>query len=212
MLSSKYSEYNRIVEEIKSCTKCPLHKTRRNPVPGEGSIDAEVMFVGEAPGEREDATGRPFVGAAGKFLDQLLASVGLRREEVYITNILKCRPPGNRDPREDEIAACTPYLWRQIELIKPKVIIALGRHAARVLYAKAGLKWTNMSKKHGSVVEASINGHRVLLAVTYHPAAALYNPRLRSALQEDFKKIFEEVKASDKRRHGRSLLDYFRTS
>jgi len=206
------SEYNKLVEEISKCTKCPLHRSRRNPVPGEGSINAEIMFVGEAPGEREDATGRPFVGAAGKFLDQLLASVGLRREEVYITNIVKCRPPGNRDPREEEVNACTPYLWRQIALIKPKVIIALGRHAAKVLYSKAGLKWSNMTRMHGKVVEATIDGHNVLLAVTYHPAAALYNPRLRDTIEEDFKNIFREVRkdAGKEEKTTRSLLDFFK--
>ena len=207
------NEYNRLVEEISRCTKCPLHRSRRNPVPGEGSINANIMFIGEAPGEREDATGRPFVGAAGKFLDQLLASVGLRREEVYITNVVKCRPPGNRDPREEEVSACTPYLWRQIALIKPRLIVALGRHAARVLYLKAGLKWSNMSRMHGKVVEATINGYNVLLAVTYHPAAALYNPRLKNTIEEDFRNIFRGIRKESGGREEkttRSLLDFFK--
>jgi len=211
-LQDKYEEYSRLIEEIRKCTKCPLHRSRQNPVPGEGSLNAEVMFIGEAPGEREDATGRPFVGAAGKFLDQLLASVGLRREEVYITNIVKCRPPGNRDPREEEVAVCTPYLWRQIALIKPRIIVALGRHAAKTLYSKAGLKWSNMTRMHGRIVEAVIDGHKVLLAVTYHPAAALYNPRLRGILEEDFKKIFSEVgkHSRSEEKATRSLLEFLK--
>ncbi len=209
------NEWARLIEEIMNCRKCPLHKTRKNPVPGDGDPQADIVFVGEAPGEREDLMGKPFVGAAGKFLDHLLGLVGLDRSKVYITNIVKCRPPGNRDPREEEIEACIPYLWRQIKLIKPKMIVALGRHAARTLYGRAGLKWTNMTRDHGRIVEAVLEGNRVLLAVTYHPAAALYNPRLRSKLEEDFKKIFEEygrkVKEGSATSSKRSpnLLDFF---
>ncbi len=179
-------EYRRLVEEIARCTRCELHRFRRNPVPGEGPLDARVMVVGEAPGKKEDEQGRPFVGPAGQLLTRLLELAGLRRDRVYITNVVKCRPPGNRDPRDEEIEACLPYLIRQIQLIKPSLIIAVGRHAGRTLYRLAGLRWTSMTRLHGRVVEAVIAGRRVLLAVTYHPAAALYRPPIREELERDF--------------------------
>ncbi|HEW89812.1 MAG TPA: uracil-DNA glycosylase, partial [Candidatus Bathyarchaeota archaeon] len=124
-----------LIAEIKACTRCPLHATRKNPVPGEGSLDAELMLIGEAPGRWEDEKGRPFVGAAGKLLNKLLGVAGFRREEVYIANVLKCRPPGNRDPRPEEVSACTPFLDRQIEIIGPKVIATLGRHSTRYIFS-----------------------------------------------------------------------------
>ena len=193
--ASREEEYRRLVEEIAKCTKCPLHLHRRNPVPGEGPLDARVMVVGEAPGKKEDEQGRPFVGPAGQLLNQLLGLAGLDRSQVYITNVVKCRPPGNRDPRDEEIEACLPYLIRQIRLIQPGLIIAVGRHAGRTLYRLAGLRWTSMTRLHGRVVEATIAGHRVLLAVTYHPAAALYKPPIRRLLEEDFSgPIAEAVK------------------
>ena len=180
-------EYKKLVKEIMECKKCRLHKYRRNPVPGEGPLNADVMVVGEAPGKNEDLQGRPFVGAAGQLLNKLLELAGLKREEVYITNIVKCRPPGNRDPQEDEIQACLPYLLRQIQLIKPKLIIAVGRHAARTLLQLAGLHWHSMTEQHGKVYDATIAGVKLKIAVTYHPAAALYKPPLRQKLEEDFK-------------------------
>lgn len=199
-------EYRRLVEEIRSCTKCRLHATRKNPVPGEGPLDADIMLVGEAPGKREDELGRPFVGRAGELLNALLRMAGLRREDVYITNVVKCRPPGNRDPREDEIAACLPYLIRQIQIISPKLIIALGRHAGRTLYSLAGKKWPGMRRAHGRAVPARVAGVSVTLYATYHPAAALYNPQLRSVLEEDFRRIPSLLGASARKR---SLLDFF---
>ena len=180
-------EYRRLVEEIRNCTTCRLYKTRRNPVPGEGPVTAHVMIVGEAPGRNEDVQGRPFVGAAGQLLTQLLELAGLKREEVYITNIVKCRPPGNRDPQDDEVEACLPYLLRQIQLIKPRLIIAVGRHAARRLLELAGHRWHSMTTQHGKAYEGVIAGVRLKIAVTYHPAAALYKPPLRNKLEEDFK-------------------------
>ena len=208
-------EYNRLVEEIRNCTKCPLHRYRKNPVPGEGPLDAEIMFVGEAPGKTEDETGRPFVGAAGSLLTKLLREAGLEREKVYITNIVKCRPPGNRDPTDEEIEACTPFLWRQVKIIRPKVIVALGRHAGRVLFRKAGLEWKSITAHHGRVYEAVIEGIRVKIIPTYHPAAALYKPPLRSILEEDFRKaIAEAAKEAEtssmagRRGRQRSLLDF----
>jgi uracil-DNA glycosylase family 4 len=210
-------EYRRLVEEIAHCTRCPLHRYRKNPVPGEGPLDARVMVVGEAPGRREDEQGRPFVGPAGQLLNRLLELAGLRRDMVYITNVVKCRPPGNRDPKEEEIEACLPYLIRQIRIIRPGLIIAVGRHAGRVLYRLAGLRWTSMTRLHGRVVEAVIEGQPVLLAVTYHPAAALYKPPIREELEKDFSgPIAEAVKkvmggGGGERRSGQtSLLDFMR--
>jgi len=202
------SEYRRLVDEILSCTKCPLHLSRRNPVPGEGRIDAEVMFVGEAPGRREDELGRPFVGMAGKLLDKLLSLAGLSRGDVYITNVVKCRPPGNRDPRPEEIAACLPYLRRQILIVRPKLIVALGRIAGKTLFEEAGLKWTSMARERGRARRATLYGHSVILYATYHPAAALYNPQLRSILEEDFRRI-PEILGGERGRGRRTLEDFF---
>ncbi len=187
--------YRELIEEIASCKRCDLHRFRKNPVPGEGPLDTRVMVVGEAPGRKEDERGRPFVGPAGKLLDKLLELAGLKRSQVYITNVVKCRPPGNRDPTDEEIEACLPYLLRQIRLIKPRLIIAVGRHAGRTLYRLAGLKWESMSRLHGRVVDAVIEGVRLKLAVTYHPAAALYKPPIREKLEKDFSgPIAEAVK------------------
>jgi len=185
----KEEEMRALVEEIMSCTRCPLHATRKNPVPGEGSLDASLMLIGEAPGRWEDEKGRPFVGAAGKLLDSLLSSIGLRREEVYIANVLKCRPPGNRDPRPEEVEACTPFLDRQIMIIRPKVIATLGRHSTSYIFSKAGLAFKRISDVRGSVLEARVLGLDVLIIPTYHPASALYNPGLKDVLRSDFETI-----------------------
>ena len=208
MLSSNWDE---LIKEIMSCKKCDLYKYRKNPVPGEGRLDADIMFIGEAPGAQEDERGRPFVGAAGKLLTELIESIGLKREEVYITNVVKCRPPNNRDPTEEEIEACSPYLIRQIQLIKPKIIIALGRHAGRFLFTNAGLKWRNMTVMHGKVYDAELFGVKTKLLATYHPAAALYYPKLRPELEKDFttiKKLYEEVVKGGQKKSRRTLLDY----
>ncbi len=178
--------------KIKTCTRCGLHRTRTNAVPGEGSADADVMLVGEAPGYWEDQNGRPFVGAAGKYLTELLRTAGLKREDVFIGNILKCRPPGNRDPTDEEIETCSPYLQKQIQLIKPKLIVALGRFAARVLLGKP----VPMGRSHGTLVDCSFGGWQGKLFISYHPAAALYGTS-RDLLEEDFKKLGEIVKKLD---------------
>ena len=198
-------EYEELVREILSCRKCPLHKGRKNPVPGEGSLDARVMFVGEAPGRREDELGRPFVGMAGKLLDRLLSLAGLSRGEVYITNVVKCRPPGNRDPKPGEIAACLPYLRRQIQLVRPEIIVALGRIAGKTLFSEAGLRWRSMAVERGKPRRVELYSHSVTLLPTYHPAAALYNPQLRSVLEEDFRLLARLLRGEG---GGRSLLDY----
>ena len=216
MAEDKQAEYQKLVEEIRNCRKCELYKFRKNPVVGEGPLDARVMFVGEAPGKQEDETGRPFVGAAGKLLTHLIEEIaGVKRSQVYITNVLKCRPPGNRDPREDEIRACTPYLWRQIRLIRPRAIVALGRFAGRVLFEKAGLSWRSMRAHRGKIYEVAIEGIPLLLTVTYHPAAALYNPKLRDELEADFRGPIRQVIAQAMGREDRgkkhvTLLDFLR--
>ena len=145
------------------------------------------------------------MGAAGSLLNTLLRLAGLERRMVYITNVVKCRPPGNRDPRPEEIRACLPFLERQIKLIKPRVIVALGRHAGKTLFQLAGLRWPGMSKAHGRPVEAELLGLKVVLYPVYHPAAALYNPQLRRVLEEDFRRL-PSIAGTGRRR--RSLLDY----
>ena len=172
---------NNVSNEVVACTKCRLCETRRNAVPGEGSKDAKVMFVGEAPGEQEDSQGRPFVGAAGKLLTELLVSIGLRREEVYITNVVKCRPPKNRPPRRDEVSACKPYLERQFLLIAPRVICPMGNSAIHSLMESE----KSVTDLHGIPFEVGT----VTYFPMYHPAAALYTFQLRRVLEEDFKKL-----------------------
>lgn len=157
-----------------------IAKTCLNPVPGEGSVDAKLMLVGEAPGAQEDKLGRPFVGASGKFLEEMLASIGLKRDDVYITNIVKFRPPSNRDPFQEEIEACLPYLLGQIKIIQPELIIFLGRHSMNVF-----LPELRISQAHGQPVRQS----GLVFLPLYHPAAALYNGSMRTVLQEDFARI-----------------------
>jgi DNA polymerase len=167
-------------DEIAICQRCDLAKGRTQTVPGEGLENAEIMFIGEAPGFHEDRQGRPFVGAAGQFLEELLASIGLSREEVYICNVIKCRPPGNRDPLPDEIEACKPFLDRQIELIQPRLIVTLGRHSMARYFPNASI-----SRIHGQPKRI---GGRIYYPM-FHPAAALHQPRWRSAVEEDMLKI-----------------------
>lgn len=194
MPGSKEEQMAALVAEIASCTRCPLHATRKNPVPGEGNLDAELMLIGEAPGRWEDEKGRPFVGSAGKLLNKLLALAGFSREEVYIANVLKCRPPGNRDPRPEEVEACTPFLDRQIQIIRPRVIATLGRHSTRYMFSKAGLRFTKMSDVRGHLYEVKVLGLAILLVPTLHPASALYNPSYRSLLEQDFELIGRAVR------------------
>jgi DNA polymerase len=168
-----------IVAHVASCTRCPLSSTAIKPVPGEGNANAGFMCVGEAPGATEDETGRPFVGAAGQLLTRILAAIELRREDVYICNVLKHRPPGNRNPRPEEVTACSPYLIRQIELIRPKVILALGTFAAHTLLD------TKLSI--GKLRNQIHRYYGVPLIVTYHPAALLRNPSWKRPAWEDVK-------------------------
>lgn len=179
-MTNNPSEYNLLVQQISTCTRCGLSRTRTKAVPGEGSLTARVMFIGEGPGFFEDQSGRPFVGPAGQLLSELLASVGMKREDVYITNMVKCRPPNNRDPLPGEIQACQPYLDKQLEMIKPKVVVTLGRYS----FAKF-FPGDSISKSRGK--PRQWNG--IVIYPIYHPAAALHNPKLRSALEEDFKRL-----------------------
>jgi len=194
-----------IAREIRSCRKCNLWLTKKNYVPGEGSENAGIMFIGEAPGKEEDEQGRPFVGNAGKFLTALIEkNLGLRREDVYITNILKCRPPNNRDPDEEEVDACFPYLERQISVIKPEIIACLGRHSARTVFEHFGIPFTTISRERGLMREKIVDGRIIRFIATYHPAAALYKPPLKETIEEDFKKLRNFVKKKNP-----TLLDFF---
>jgi len=184
------AELASVHSEIMGCTKCELHKSRKNAVPGEGPIDAEIMFVGEGPGLNEDEQGRPFVGAAGKFLTELLGSIGLSRSDVFITNIVKCRPPNNRAPRKPEIEAYNQYLMSQIRLVKPRIVCALGSPAITTLLGQE----YSATKVHG---KPTSKGDVTILPM-YHPAAALYDASLKEVLALDFKTLKEllEVKAT----------------
>lgn len=186
-------ELERIADEVRQCRKCSLGSIRTNAVPGEGNANVRIMFVGEAPGADEDAQGRPFVGRAGQLLDKVIAAMGLNRSDVFIGNILKCRPPDNRDPRADEIICCLPYLQTQIEAINPEIIVALGAHAAKTLL--------NTTKSIGELrgqfhkYYAGLGRSPVKLMATYHTAYLLrnYSPENRKRVWEDMKKVLAEL-------------------
>jgi len=172
-------------DAVAGCTRCALAQGRTQVVFGAGSPHADLLFVGEAPGFHEDKQGVPFVGAAGQLLTKLLAAIGIAREDVYIANVLKCRPPGNRDPQPEEIEACEPHLWRQIELIQPKLICTLGNFATKLLSGKPA----GITRVHGRPQEVVLGGNAVTLYPIFHPAAALYTPRMLAVLEEDFARI-----------------------
>jgi DNA polymerase len=176
-----------VYNEASVCEKCPLSATRNRVVFGAGNADADLMFVGEAPGFHEDQQGVPFVGQAGKLLDRLLATIGLTRADVFVANTLKCRPPGNRDPQPDEIQACESHLFRQIDLIRPKVVATLGNFATKLLSGKP----LGITRVHGQEQDAVLGGRRVLLYPLYHPAAALYTPAMLKVLESDFARLPE---------------------
>lgn len=181
------TELDAYAAEIAGCTRCRLAEGRTQVVFGNGNPDADLMFVGEAPGFHEDKQGFPFVGQAGKLLDQLLAGIGLARDMVFVANVLKCRPPGNRDPMPDEIEACESHLFRQVELIEPKVVATLGNFSTKLLSGKQ----TGITRVHGQVQEVTLGSRSVLLYPLYHPAAALYTPSMLNVLREDFARIPE---------------------
>lgn len=174
------SELTDLYQEVRVCQKCILAQGRTNAVPGEGPEDAAIMFIGEGPGFHEDRQGRPFVGAAGNYLNELLEKIGLNREQVYITNVVKCRPPGNRDPESEEIEACRPYLDRQIDLIRPRLVITLGRFSMQRYFPGASI-----SRIHGQAKRVG----SVIYFPMFHPAAALHQPRWRTLVEEDMLKI-----------------------
>lgn len=180
---------NEIASQVAVCTRCQLHYSRKKSVPGEGPSAAEVMLIGEGPGFYENEQGRPFVGAAGKLLDELLARGGVKREEVFITNVVKCRPPGNRDPLPEELSACNEYLERQIEAINPKIIVTLGRYSMGKF-----LPMARISEAHGQPVWQ--RGR--LIIPMYHPAAALHQPALKTTLERDFSKLGEHIQNARK--------------
>lgn len=174
------SELLQLYERVATCPDCDLSRTRTKAVPGEGPADARIMFIGEGPGFNEDKTGRPFVGAAGQFLDKLLASIQFKRADVYITNVVKCRPPNNRDPLPGEISACKKYLDRQIELIQPDVVVTLGRFSMSRWFPSASI-----SRIHGQ--PRAFDG--VTVVPMFHPAAALHQERYRALIEEDFRRL-----------------------
>jgi uracil-DNA glycosylase len=184
---------NGLYRDIASCQRCSLHQTATRAVPGEGPDDARIMFIGEGPGFHEDQQGRPFVGAAGQLLDSLLASIDLKREQVYITNMVKHRPPNNRDPLPGEIAACKHWLDQQLELIKPKMIVTLGRHSMELYFPGKSI-----SKVHGTAVKKD----GVLCFAMYHPAAALHQQSLRKEIEADMLKMrtyLREIEPQEKK-------------
>ncbi len=186
---TRVDELRAFGELVAGCTKCALAEGRTQVVFGAGDPDSDLMFVGEAPGFHEDKQGIPFVGAAGKLLEQLLEGIGLSRGEVYIANVLMCRPPGNRDPLPEEIQACESHLWRQIELIEPRVVATLGNFATKLLSGRP----TGITRVHGQEQEVTLGGRRVLLYPIYHPAAALYTPRMLEVLKSDFARLPELI-------------------
>lgn len=177
-------ELKKVAQEVSVCTRCELHYSRKLAVPGEGPANARIMFIGEGPGFHENEQGRPFVGAAGKFLDELLAKIGMQRQEVFIGNVVKCRPPGNRDPLPQELAACSEYLERQIQAINPKVIVTLGRYSMAHYLPNA-----KISEVHGQAMK--IKGR--LVVAMYHTAAALHQQSLRSTIEADFARLPELI-------------------
>ncbi len=189
----KKSELLKVAEEIKQCKKCSLYKTATNPVPGAGNPDAEIFFIGEAPGYYEDQSGIPFVGRAGKLLDSALLEIGLKRSDIFIGNILKHRPPNNRDPEPNEIKACSPFLYRQLMIIKPKIVVTLGRFAMNFFLPSAFI-----SKTHGKSQHISWFGMDIVLFPMYHPAAALRNGKVLEDFRKDFSRLPEVIKGLDR--------------
>ncbi|PZC45253.1 MAG: DNA polymerase [Chloroflexi bacterium] len=182
------SEYESLVNKIKTCVQCDLSKTRTHAVPGEGSLDSKILLVGEAPGAREDEQGLPFIGTAGSVLSNMLKLIGLSRQQVYIANIIKCRPPDNRDPSPNEINQCWKYLDKQIEIINPELIVTLGRHSFNNFFPGELI-----SKERGK--PRTWKG-RIVFPV-YHPAATLYNPKLKPILEEDFRQMKTLINSSE---------------
>lgn len=187
-IEEREAELGRIASQVRRCKRCALHQGRTNAVPGAGPVNADVFFLGEGPGAREDEQGIPFVGRSGQYLDQLLKSIGLDRQRVFITNVVKCRPPSNRDPHFAEVQACTPYLDRQLRLIRPRLVVTLGRFAMEQFFSDG-----RISDVHGQPRRVE----DVVYLPLYHPAAALYRGSLRSVVERDFQRIPALLKDPD---------------
>jgi DNA polymerase len=192
-VAERASALRAYADETASCARCALAEGRTQVVFGVGNPDADLMFVGEAPGFHEDQQGIPFVGQAGKLLDRLLGGIGLERSDIYIANVLKCRPPQNRDPLPEEIAACEPHLFRQIELIQPRLVATLGNFATKLLSGKP----LGITRVHGQEQQVLLGSSSVLLYPLYHPAAALYTPSMLKVLEQDFARIPELIERAD---------------
>lgn len=188
-MADRTQELEHIADQVRACTRCPLYKTATKGVPGEGPVSAEIMMIGEGPGFHEDQQGRPFVGAAGKFLDELLSHINLKRSDIFITNVVKHRPPNNRDPFPEEIEACRIWLDQQIELIQPKVIVTISRYAMARWFPNE-----KISAIHGKAKRFG----NLMVVPMFHPAAALHNLNLRPVLVEDFKKLPKYIQDSSK--------------
>ena len=181
-------QLKKIKDEVLSCKNCSLCKERKIPVIGQGNHSAKIIFIGEAPGAKEDATGVPFCGRSGDFLNELLKHIDLKREDVYIANIIKCRPPKNRDPKEEEIEKCKHFIEKQIEIINPKVVCSLGRHSMNFMMNTLNIPLESISEVHGQVFE----GKRVFIPF-YHPAVAIYNSNMKESLKKDFEVLKKYV-------------------
>lgn len=184
-LAKRSESFETLRKEAEACTRCQLHESRDKVVFGSGNPDADLMFVGEAPGAEEDRTGLPFVGRSGRLLDQLLAEIGITRAEVFIANVVKCRPPDNRDPARAEIEACKSYLERQVQLIEPRLVCTLGNFATKLLSGDPA----GITKVHGETKRAKLGASQVMIFPLFHPAAALRSPKYAAGLREDFARI-----------------------
>ncbi len=187
-MQNKLEQLKQLERKVRNCQKCTLAATRLNVVFGEGGISSRILFIGEAPGATEDETGKPFCGKAGNILDGLLSRAGLKREDIYIANILKCRPPGNRNPEVEEINVCSGYLDQQVDLIEPRIIGCLGNFSTRYIMEKFGLKnkVQGISKIHGQVFITPVSQGSLKIVPLYHPATVIYNVNMRSVLEKDF--------------------------
>jgi DNA polymerase len=195
-MSHNYSNeelLDNVAAEVRVCVKCDLWKGRKKAVPGVGNPESRLLLIGEAPGRSEDIEGEPFVGAAGKLLDELISAIGLSRKDIFITNVVKCRPPENRDPFPSEVETCTPYLNRQIGIIEPRFIVTLGKHSTAYVLQKAKLPFSSITQARGKVYGTSLLGMEIAVFPTFHPAAALYSVQYRDQLVKDFQLIRAEL-------------------
>ncbi|HRX33229.1 MAG TPA: uracil-DNA glycosylase [Methanoregulaceae archaeon] len=190
-------DLERLAEEIAGCTRCDLHLSRTHVVSGEGPAPAVIMCIGEAPGKKEDELGRPFVGRAGSILTGLLSDAGIQRDQAFITSVVKCRPPGNRDPKREEISACKHFLFRQIGLVRPRVIVPMGRFATSVMMDFFGIPFTSFSSARRREFPVSFQGYTLCIVPVYHPAVITHNPTRRGDLEDDFSYLKEVLKSTE---------------